>query len=386
VVIRRREGYRRGLARIGGRVLALVQPRADILGVLALQDQAHAVTEDSLFAARYGATVFALELCQERNLAEIELSLRRELVDDLLAGTDRDGAYARADALGHDLRRPHYVAVVQTARREESTLAAAAARAATALNLNYLLGHHCGLVVMLTAGHPDPRALHHAINEGLETTSVLGIGTRCKVPDDLPRSFIEARRALNIRLRSANPEGAAAYDELGFYRLIDAANGGGTVEGVTRWRRRSARALRRRQNRGPTTASELVGDDVEIADVGWCGEEFVGLLREGLSTGPPRCVSRAASSGNASMMPNVDGPNRTANHGLVPVSCSTSGSAERRNSSTASSLPDLASSRTSNALVAMVDLPFPVVDDRKGQRTSPQRRSVPSLLSDHCAH
>ena len=50
-------------------------------------------------------------------------------------------------------------------------------------------------------------------------------------------------------------------------------------------------------------------------------------------TGPPRCLSRAASSGNASIMPNVDGPNRTANHGFVPGSCSTSGSAERRNRS-----------------------------------------------------
>jgi hypothetical protein len=96
-----------GPARIGGRVLMLVQPRAEILGVLALQDPDNTVTEDSLFALRYGTTVLALELSHERNLAEMELNLRRELVDDLLAGTDRVGAYARADALGHDLRRPH---------------------------------------------------------------------------------------------------------------------------------------------------------------------------------------------------------------------------------------------------------------------------------------
>ena len=224
-----------GPARIGGRVLTLVQPRAEILGVLALQDPDNTVTADSLFALRYGATVLALELSHERNLAEIELNLRRELVDDLLAGTDRDGAYARADALGHDLRRPHYVVVVQTAGRAESAVATAAGSAATALHLKYLQGRHRGLVVLLTDGRPDPRALHHAISEGLDrTTSVIGIGTRCEVPDDLPQSFIEARRALNIRLRSANPEGAAAFDELGFYRLIDAAHGGGTVEAFVR--------------------------------------------------------------------------------------------------------------------------------------------------------
>jgi sugar diacid utilization regulator len=224
-----------GPARIGGRVLTLVQPRAEILGVLVLQDPDNTVTEDSLFALRYGTTVLALELSHERNLAEMELNLRRELVDDLLAGTDRVGAYARADALGHDLRRPHYVVVVQTAGRTDSALATAAGRAATALHLNYLQGRHGGLVVLLTDGRPDPRALHHAISARLEhATSVMGIGTRCEVPDDLPRSFIEARRALNIQLRSANPEGAAAFDELGFYRLIDAAHGGGTVEAFVR--------------------------------------------------------------------------------------------------------------------------------------------------------
>jgi hypothetical protein len=224
-----------GPARIGGRVFTLVQPRAEILGVLVLQDPDNTVTEDILFALHYGTTVLALELSHERNLAEIELNLRRELVDDLLAGTDRDGAYARADALGHDLRRPHYVVVVQTAGGAESALATAAGRAATALRLNHLQGRHGGLVVLLTDGRPDPRALHHAISEGLErTTSVIGIGTRCEVPDDLPQSFIEARRALNIQLRSANPEGAAAFDELGFYRLIDAAHDGGTVEAFVR--------------------------------------------------------------------------------------------------------------------------------------------------------
>ena len=224
-----------GQARIGRRVFTLVQPRAEILGVLALNDPDDTVTEDNLFALRYGSIVLALELSHQRTVAEIELNLRRDLVDDLLAGTDRDGAYARADALGHDLRRPHHVVVMQSTGRTESTPPIAAGRAATALHLNYLLGRHAGLVVLLTDGRPDPRALHHAISEILgRTTSVIGIGSRCAVPDDFPQSFIEARRALRIRLRSVSPEGAAAFDELGFYRLIDAAHGGGEVESFVR--------------------------------------------------------------------------------------------------------------------------------------------------------
>jgi DNA-binding PucR family transcriptional regulator len=127
------------------------------------------------------------------------------------------------------------VVVVQAPGHAESALATAAGRAATSLNLKCLQGRHAGFVVLLTEGRPDPQALHHAISERLDqTASVIGIGTRCEVPDDLPQSFSEARRALNIQLRSANPEGAAAFDELGFYRLIDAAHDGGTVETFVR--------------------------------------------------------------------------------------------------------------------------------------------------------
>jgi hypothetical protein len=224
-----------GRARIGRRVLTLVQPRAEILGVLALNDSDDTVTEDNLFAVDYGATVLALELSHQRTIAVIELNLRRDLVDDLLAGTDRDGAYARADALNHDLRGPHYVVVVQSTSRTENNLTTAAGRAATALHLTYLQGRHAGLVVLLTDGRPDPHALHHAISRIVgRTTCVVGIGSRCLVPDDFPRSFMEARRALAIRLRSVNPEGVAAFDELGFYRLIDAAHSGGEVESFVR--------------------------------------------------------------------------------------------------------------------------------------------------------
>ncbi|MCW2659743.1 MAG: hypothetical protein JWP83_895 [Mycobacterium sp.] len=224
-----------GAARIGDRLLILVQPGAEILGVLALIDPDRRATEDSVFALRCSSTALASELAHQRHLGEIELNVRRDLVDDLLAGTDPDGAYARADALGHDLRRPHYVVVVQSTGRAEGALGGATGRAAVALNLNYLQGRHAGLVVLLVDGRPDPRALDRVISDHLgRRTSVIGIGSRCEVPADFPQSFAEARRALNIRLRSASPEGASAFDELGFYRLIDAAHRAGAVEGFVR--------------------------------------------------------------------------------------------------------------------------------------------------------
>lgn len=226
---------RNGRARIGRRLLTLVQPRAEILGVLALMDPADTATDDDLFALQYGAIVLALELSHQRTVAEIELNLRRDLVDDLLAGTDREGAYARAAAMNHDLRRPHYVVVMQGIGRTDNSLAAAAGPAVAALNLNFLQGRHAGLVVLLTDGRPDPQDLHRVMSELLGKTSlVVGIGSRCLVPEDFPQSFMEARRALSIRLRSVSPQGAAAFDELGFYRVIDAAHSGGEVQSFVR--------------------------------------------------------------------------------------------------------------------------------------------------------
>lgn len=223
-----------GSMRVGDRVVMLVKPRADVLALLAIVDPGSNATDDDLFSLRYANTVLGLELAHQRNLAEMELNLRRELVDDLLAGTDEEGAYVRAEALGHDLHRPHYAIVVTTTGGDRA-LASAAGRAATSLHLNYLQGRHGGMVVLVADGRPEPGALHRALSRQLgNSTSVIGIGSQCDIPSDIPRSFVKASRAMNIRLHSAVPAGASAYDELGFYRLVDAAHTAGAVEDFIR--------------------------------------------------------------------------------------------------------------------------------------------------------
>lgn len=229
-----------GTVRSGDRVCTLIQPHAEILGVVALIDAADdvdEVNEDQLFALRYSSIVLGLELSHQRNLAEMQLNLRRELVDDLLAGTGEDAAYARAEALGYDLRCPHYVVVIQTGRGATNTGIAAAGRAAANLHLNSLVGHQGSLIVLLADGSPGPDALHREVSRQLgHLASAIGIGSRCDVPSDFPQSFLRARRALNIRLNSGQPQGASDYDELGFYHLVDAAHTVGVAdEYVRQW-------------------------------------------------------------------------------------------------------------------------------------------------------
>src|SRR5258706_3232314 len=61
------------------------------------------------------------------------------------------------------------------------------------------------------------------------------------------------------------------------------------------------------------------------------------------ATRPVKCAFLPASSGNASKMPNVDGPSRTPNQTVVAGSASTNARPPRRKVSTSASLPGLAS-------------------------------------------
>ena len=221
---------RRGAVRSKDRIAVTVPPGGEHLGILAIVDPRNVATSEDCFALHFAGTLLGHELSHQRRLVELEGSIRRELFEDLLAGTDDDGAVARAEALGHDLRCPHYAVAVHSSATPD-TLEAAAARAAAALHLRALRGRTGELVVLLAAGRPDPRALYGALSEGLSpATCAVGIGSSCLAPSDVPRAVLEARRALDVQLHSASPAGAASYDELGFYRLIDAARANGVVE------------------------------------------------------------------------------------------------------------------------------------------------------------
>ena len=224
---RREELLRRAAAiphpvREKDRMISLVKPRYEVLGVVALVDPRKTVGSDEMFALEYGTTVLALELSHLRNLAEVELRLHRDLVDDLITGTDDESAYARADALGHDLRGPHCVIVVRWGERQTAdAVADAARRAASALQLSSMISRRSGAVVLLLGGCPDGDTLYRLLSENLGSAGALGVGGCCDRPGEFPRSYSEAMRALDIRRNSRSPDGATTFDDLGFYRILD---------------------------------------------------------------------------------------------------------------------------------------------------------------------
>jgi sugar diacid utilization regulator len=227
------------------RLVALAQPRDEVLGVIALVDPRKRATQHETFALEHGAVVLAMELAHLRGLAETELRLRRDLVDDLLAGTDDDSALLRATALGHDLGRPHQVLVVRWGGDHDGTLDRAVTQAAArTMGAGPLIVRRPGEVVLVVP-LPDPddargaeqrwRELYEQVARSMRSADgAIGVGRVCGAPSQLPRSHAEALRALRIRQGSHSPRGVTTFDELGVYRLLGGSDAQGEIAGFVR--------------------------------------------------------------------------------------------------------------------------------------------------------
>ena len=225
-----------GPVRVKTRLIALARPRGDLLGVLALEDPEATADEHTMFALDHAQRSLAQELLHMRELTEVELRLRRQLIDDLLEGTVEASARARAEALGHDLQRTHYVVVVHwpgNAADDSFTRAVEQATATTAARA--LITRRGDRVVLLTETRPDDDAMHAALAHELGTPDgAIGVSTRCDSPDGVPRCYQEAQRALEVRQNSRQHSGTTFFDDLGLYRILGPGNDLRELEGFVR--------------------------------------------------------------------------------------------------------------------------------------------------------
>jgi DNA-binding PucR family transcriptional regulator len=202
--------------------LAIESPGADVLGVLAIVDPEGEAGEQELVALEHGATLLAMELARLRSVAETELRVRRDLVEELLAGTDEESALSRAQALSYDLERPHRVVVVEgPGRSPDDAFFDAVRRAARDTGIGTLLVARAGTVVVLSpeAG-PWERFRAAVLSELGGGRCRMGVGGLCGGPADFPRSYREARHALKMQDTSKGGDAATAFDDLGVYRIL----------------------------------------------------------------------------------------------------------------------------------------------------------------------
>jgi sugar diacid utilization regulator len=210
--------------RDGARLVVVARAGDDILGMLVLLDPTGEAGEREYVALEHGATVLAMELARLRSLGEAELRLRRDLVEELLAGTDSESALARAGALGYDLQRPHRVVVVEGANPggDGAQLFEAVRRAALDTGVGSLLVERGGAVVVLSDALDAPwkRFRSAVVSELAGGRCRLGVGDACLTPGDFPRSYREARLALMLQRTAGGGDQATLFEDLGVYRIL----------------------------------------------------------------------------------------------------------------------------------------------------------------------
>jgi sugar diacid utilization regulator len=211
--------------RDGERLVLLVSPRPDLMGILVLIDPEQRADKADLVALEHGATVLAMELGRLRSIADTELRLRRDLVLDLLAGTDDESALARADALDYDLRRAHRVVLVEGKGRSRAydDLLSAVRRAMRQAQLTGLFETWSGNVAVVTATQMDWEKLRRMILSDLTGGQIhIGVGSACSSPSQLPQSLHEAGLALRLQKTLLPGSGACEYPKLGVFRMLAA--------------------------------------------------------------------------------------------------------------------------------------------------------------------
>ncbi|MCU1576673.1 MAG: hypothetical protein JWP70_1377 [Leifsonia sp.] len=229
---------RSGSDRHEGWQVSRIRSRNDTLGALGVYDPDRSLGEDERFAIEYASTSLAIELSHGRNLAEVELRLGRDLVDDLVSGTDVPGSITRADALHYNLTLPQSVVLVawEAHPKSGSTLEQALAQALARMRVPALVARRPEVAIAVITGTLDAVRFYADLTETIgNARGSVGVGSP-GTAGNLPASFAEAQRALQVRSRLHDPYGVTMHDELGIDRILDDRDGGAEINGfVKQW-------------------------------------------------------------------------------------------------------------------------------------------------------
>ena len=215
--------------------MVLANPRADVLGVIALMDPARTASETDLAALEYAATVLSVELARLQSVAEAELRSQRNFAEELLAGADESTVKASAHVLGYDPHRPHRVIIAAGRPRGglDEQFFQAVVRHVRRLNAGSLVVARTDYVVVIAYRQADWAKLQAAIAGDLPGgTCRLAVGSRYPDAWHVAVSYREAQFVANLASSAlSNPAVPVLhFDSLGVYRMLSSVTDPAGIE------------------------------------------------------------------------------------------------------------------------------------------------------------
>jgi sugar diacid utilization regulator len=216
--------------------LVLANPRADVLGVIALVDHARTASEADLAALEYAATVLSVELSRLQSVAEVELRSQRNFAEELLAGADESTVQASAHVLGYDPHRPHRV-IIATGRPRgglDEQFFNAVVRHVRRLDIGSLVVARTDYVVVIAYHQGDWAGLQADI-AGDMPGGICRLAVGSQYPDawHVAASYREAQFVANLASSALSDPAVPVlhFDSLGVYRMLSSVTDPAGIEG-----------------------------------------------------------------------------------------------------------------------------------------------------------
>jgi len=173
------------------------------------------------------ALVVSLEVLKQQHLVEVEERLSGDLIGDLMhpgAPLQPQGILDRAAALGHDLTRPHVVAVLALDPPGPAPRLTEVVCAAAQATVPPLVGPHEGVHVLLFPDGPGLDDVLRGILTQVEhampdRTATIAVGPVADELTDHGSAYRVARGAVRLR-RSARPGGLVDVRDLGLAAFL----------------------------------------------------------------------------------------------------------------------------------------------------------------------
>jgi purine catabolism regulator len=195
--------------------------------------------DDQLVALERASMAIAVRLAQASAVAEAQERFAAISLEELIAGHagDTSDVTERALSFGWDLGRPRAVLLASVDPPTERdplqrALRSIAAAARATLGRDAIVWSRSATIAALVAPATDDPGERRRIAEGLRreldarvtsATVSIGVGRRVADPADLPRSFREASRAVDVGRWAKGRHVTEVFDELGLDRLLASA-------------------------------------------------------------------------------------------------------------------------------------------------------------------